>query len=80
MAAWEVISVANLLDLDAEATAAHFEYPVEWIRAALAYYKAFTEEIGDAIDGNRLEEDEIRSQLPKLQTIHAGGDGSALGD
>src|SRR5438105_4311729 len=49
---WQVIQVARGLEMDAEKTAAYFEFPLYRIQAALNYYYSNKEEIDSIIDDN----------------------------
>ena len=50
---WEVIGVICDNEGDAAEAAHHLELPLELLQAAVTYYEAFPEEIGERIEGNR---------------------------
>lgn len=52
LAVWEVVMVARGYDLDAQKTAQHLEWPLPRVQAALAYAKAFPQEIEVALHDN----------------------------
>jgi hypothetical protein len=64
---WQFIMIARELDLDATATAVHFQWP-EWrARAALDYYAAYPDEIDRAIAENQsVTPLRLRQQLPMV--------------
>ncbi len=53
LAVWEVMMVAQGYGLDAEKTAAHLEWPVARVQAALSYAQAFPDEIDSALQDNQ---------------------------
>ena len=75
MAVWEFIMVARRFDLDAERTAAHLQYPVELVKAALNYYAAYREEIDRALLDNEIGEERLRRIFPNLRVFDASSPG-----
>ena len=76
LAVWEVIMAARHYDMDAERTAAYFEYPVETVNAAFYYYDAYREEIDQALADNEVGEDRLKRLFPDLRvfTVPARGE------
>jgi uncharacterized protein (DUF433 family)/predicted DNA-binding protein len=67
---WKIIMTAENYDLDPEKTAAHFQFPVHKIQAALNYYEAYPEEIDRIIAENRaITFDDIKRVLPHAERI-----------
>jgi hypothetical protein len=65
---WQVILVAQGYDLDPARTAAHFEWPVHRVQAALNYYGAYPAEIDQAIADNRaMTFERLRRILPGVE-------------
>ena len=71
MAVWEFIMVARRFDLDAARTAAHLQYPVEAMRAALNYYGAYRAEIDQALLDNEIGEERLKRLFPSLRVFDA---------
>ncbi len=65
---WKIIMTAQEYDLDPEKTAAHFQFSVHKIQAALSYYEAYPEEIDRIIAENRaITFDDIKRLLPHAE-------------
>jgi hypothetical protein len=65
---WKVIMVAQDYDMDVEKTAAHFDFPVWKIQAAIHYYEAFPDEIDNAIEEVRsMTFEKLKRLLPQLE-------------
>ena len=74
LAVWEVILVAQHYQLDAEKAAAHLEWPVVKVQAALNYAAAFPEEIRLAIEDNReVDFNSLKKMLPGLKPVAVRG-------
>lgn len=70
LALWEVIQIAQGYELDEQKTAEHFQRPLEWVRSALLYAIAYSEEIQTAIaDAQAANETSLKRLLPQLETI-----------
>ncbi len=67
---WQVVMVAQDYGMDAEKTAAHFQWPVHRVRAALNYYEAYPAEIDQAIADNRsISYDRLKRALPRVERL-----------
>jgi predicted DNA-binding protein len=67
---WQLIMVAKRYDMDAEKTAAHFEFPVSKINAAFNYYEAHREEIDRPLEENEsMTYEKLKRILPDLRLI-----------
>ena len=67
---WKIIDVAEAYDFDPEKTAAHFQYPIERIQAALNYHAAYPEEIDTIIAENRsITFEDLQRILPNIGLI-----------
>jgi len=69
MAVWEFIMAARGFDEDAERTAAYLQCPVDNVEIALNYYRAFRDEIDQAIADNDVGEERLKRLFPKLRVI-----------
>ena len=68
---WKIIDVAEGYDFDPEKTAAHFQFPVERIQAALNYHAAYPEEIDEYIAANRsITFEDIQRLLPHARIFN----------
>ncbi len=50
LAVWEVVLIARHYDVDEARTAAHLEWPIAKVRAALLYAAAFPQEIDEILE------------------------------
>ncbi len=67
---WQLIMVARDYGMDADATAAHFQWPVHRVKAGLNYYEAYPQEIDDAVaDNDAMTFDVLKRMLPQLEAI-----------
>jgi uncharacterized protein (DUF433 family) len=72
LAVWEVLMVAQDLNMDAERIAAYFNRPLEWVKAAIHYFEAYPEEIDSRIEENRSAGyDKIKRLLPQVENFRA---------
>ena len=70
LAVWEVIEIAQHYDMDEERVYAHFEYPIEWVKAAFNYAEAYPEEIDVAIQDYRsITLTDLKRLLPNLEVF-----------
>jgi predicted transcriptional regulator len=69
MAVWEFVMVAQEFEMNAEQTAAHLEYSVQFVNTALDYYRAHPDEINRLIQDNDTDEETRRQQSPQLRTL-----------
>lgn len=70
LAVWEVIALAQTDQMDVEKTAAHFEKPVEWVKAAFNYAEAYPDEITYAIeDSQSITQLNLKRMLPNLEVV-----------
>jgi uncharacterized protein (DUF433 family) len=67
LAVWEVIMVAQDLDMDPAYVAEHLEWPRAQVDSAFAYYSAFPEDIDYAIADNDCTYEELKARLPGLE-------------
>ena len=75
---WKLIMVAQHYDLDPEKTAAHFEFPVYRVKAALNYYAAYPEEIDRIIAENRaVTFEDLQRMLPNIERFSVPRDVAA---
>jgi uncharacterized protein (DUF433 family) len=74
MAVWEFIMVARRFGLDAQQTAAHLQYPIEAVKAALNYYEAYREEIDQALADNQYSEERLKRLFPNLRVFEVPSD------
>lgn len=78
---WKIIFTAQDYDFDVEKTAAHFQFPVYRIEAAIAYYRAYPEEADRIIADNRSwTYERLKQVLPQLGrfTVHLDPDDDEL--
>lgn len=67
---WQVIAVAQGYGMDAEKTAAHFDWPTWKAQAAFNYYEAFPEEIDQAIADNRsMGYEKLKRLFPQMKLV-----------
>ena len=67
---WQLIMVAKDYGMDAEKTAAHFQWPVHRVKAGFHYYEAYPQEIDQAIaDNASMTFDKLKRLLPQLEAI-----------
>lgn len=67
---WQLIMVAKDHGMDAEKTAAHFQWPIHRVKAGFHYYEAYPEEIDQAIaDNNAMTFEKMKRLLPQLEAI-----------
>jgi len=69
MAVWEFIMVARDFEENAERTAAYLQCPVENVKIALNYYRAFRDEIDLAVADNDMGEERLNRLFPKLRVV-----------
>src|SRR2546421_8766439 len=69
MAVWEFVMVSRGFEMDAERTAEYLRCPIENVKAALNYYRAFREEIDQALADNDIGEERLRRLFPNLQVF-----------
>jgi hypothetical protein len=69
MAVWEFIMVARDFDDDAERTATYLECPLDNVKIALNYYRAFRDEIDQAIADNDVGEERLQRLFPNLRVL-----------
>lgn len=70
LAVWEVIEIAKGYQMEEQSVAAHFDRPIEWIRAAFNYAEAYPEEINFAIqDSQAVTATELKRLLPNLEVF-----------
>lgn len=68
LAVWEVIWIAQQYDMDVAETAAYFQRPEEWVRAALHYYESFPDEIDVQIaDNQSVTFEDLKRKLPHIE-------------
>lgn len=73
-----MVLVAQSYHLDPERTAAHLEWPVARVQAALNYAEAFPEEIRLAIEDNRdVDFNTLTRMLPGLRSVAVRAKGGA---
>ena len=74
LAVWQVVSLVRTYRGDATKTAAHLEWPIAKVQAALNYARAFPEEIESAIQDNESCSFETVSRiLPQAELITVPG-------
>ena len=67
---WQIILVAEGYGLNAEKTAAHFEWPLHRVQPAFGYYQVYPDDIDRAIEENRaLGFKQLRRLLPRLESF-----------
>jgi hypothetical protein len=67
---WKIIEVAQGYSMDAERTAAHFDWPVHRVQAVFNYYAAYPDEIDRIIEENRsITFDQLKRLLPQIEVI-----------
>jgi hypothetical protein len=67
---WQLVEVAKECGMDAEKTAAHFEWRVSRVLAGFHYYEAFPEEIDAAIAENQsMGFEKLKCLFPQLAAI-----------
>lgn len=67
---WQLIMVARDYGMNAERTAAHFQFPIHRVKAGFHYYEAYPEEIDQAIaDNEAMTFDKLKRLLPQLEAI-----------
>lgn len=72
---WQVIMVAEGYGMEADRTAAHFDWPVHRIRASFNYYEAYPEEVKHAITENRsVTYGQLKRLLPMIERITVDSD------
>lgn len=70
LAVWEIIMLAEQYQLNIEKTANHLQKPIEWIKAALNYAEAYSEEISLAIeDSLTINYQTIKRTLPQTELL-----------
>lgn len=70
LAVWEVVLVAKGYGLDAEKTAAHLEWPVARVQAALSYAQAFQDEIETALQDNQsYSAERLQRLVPQIRSF-----------
>ena len=70
LAVWEVAEIADAYGGDAERAAAHLEWPIARVRAALNYAEAYADEIAVARDDNRAyHEQAVKRMLPEATSF-----------
>lgn len=70
LAVWEVILIAQRLEMDPERTASYFDRPLEWVQGALGYYARHADEIDPAISENRsMTYEKLKTMLPELELL-----------
>jgi len=66
LAVWEVVLVARSYGMDRERTAAHLQWPLPRVQAALNYAAAFPDEVEAAIgDNDALDFEALSRMLPQ---------------
>jgi hypothetical protein len=67
---WQLVQVARHYAMDAEKTAAHFEWPVARVQAGLNYYEAFPTEIDRALEENdEMTFERLKRILPQTRLV-----------
>lgn len=67
---WKLIMVAQGYEMDAEKTAAHFNWPVSRVKAGFHYYEAYMEEVDRVIEDNHsMTYEKLKRLLPNLELI-----------
>jgi hypothetical protein len=70
MQIWQLVMVARGWDLDVESTATYFPIPAHRIRGAFDYYRAYPEEIDQAIaENDSWTYERMKQALPQLNLI-----------
>lgn len=69
MAVWEFIMVARDFEMDAEQTAAHLQYSVDMVQAALNYYTSYSNEIDQALAENDIGEERLKQMFLNLKVF-----------
>lgn len=78
LAVWEVAMVARDYVGDAEKVAAHLQWPVPRVRAALRYAADFKEEVDAAIaDNDAYDFAAVSRLLPQAESFSISGSGNA---
>jgi len=66
LAVWEVVLVARAYELDVARTAEHLAWPVAKVQAALAYARAYGEEVEGALEDHAVVDFEtLRRMIPQ---------------
>lgn len=69
VAVWFVERTYHDFDKDAKATAEHYQWPVEKVKAAIHYAESFPEEMQRAAADHQLAEKLLRNYLPALEEV-----------
>jgi len=76
LAVWEVINIAQQYQMDAKKVAAHFERPIEWVKAAFNYAEAYPEEINFAIEDHQaITFTDLKRLLPNIEVFSVSNEG-----
>jgi uncharacterized protein (DUF433 family) len=67
---WWVIHVAKAYQMSVEKTAAYFQRPDVWVKAAMNYYEAYPEEIDQAIEDHlSVDYESVKRMLPGVELL-----------
>lgn len=67
---WWVVHIAKAYGMNAEQTAAHFQRPLAWVKAALNYYEAYPKEIDTAIEDHLAADFQtLKRAVPNAQLL-----------
>jgi uncharacterized protein (DUF433 family) len=70
LSVWEVSWLAERLGNDPSRVAEYLNWPVDWIEAALAYARTYSDEIEPLVkDARSVTFDTIRSKVPGIQAV-----------
>jgi len=72
LAVWEVVQLIRCYNEDIAAVAAHLEWPLVRVRAALNYSEAFSNEINEAIrESESFTFEDLKRMLPQVEIFRA---------
>lgn len=71
--------IARDHDMDVERIANYFPWPVQQVEQALAYYRAFKDEVDDQIgEEDKVSVEDMKRMLPSLEVYEYDGSGTLI--